>query len=193
LRRTARTKADQSVVDHTSQFNIETVDDRADSWLDAWRADSTVSPLVLEVRFAARPATPRGVRRATQRAALPLTAWTLGAIFCRKHAVAPTPQVLLLPHAPAATGVSGAPDASSAGGMVLLERWVLAHERAAALDVPSSPTQLPRRPSLFESARSLEVPVIYKRTVIMLRSLYALLRTLPAHRLFLASKARSLQ
>jgi hypothetical protein len=33
----------------TPQFNIETVDDRADGWLDAWRADSTVSPLVLEV------------------------------------------------------------------------------------------------------------------------------------------------
>jgi hypothetical protein len=103
-------------------------------------------------------------------------------------------QVLLLPHAPAATHdpPTGAADTSSAGGMVLLERWVLAHERAAVLDFgsPSSPAQLPRRPSLFESARSLEVPVIYKRTVIMLRSLYALLRTLPAHRLFLACKAR---
>jgi hypothetical protein len=49
--------------------------------------------------------------------------------------------------------------------MVLLERWVLAHERAAGEPgSPGSPAHLPRRPSLFESARSLEVPVIYKRT-----------------------------
>jgi hypothetical protein len=49
--------------------------------------------------------------------------------------------------------------------MVLLERWTLAHERTAAdVGSPGSPSSLPRRPSLFESARSLEVPVIYKRT-----------------------------
>ena len=69
-------------------------------------------------------------------------------------------QVLLLPHAPGAPD----PDAADApsGGMVLLERWAFAHERAQP-DGAHSPTAQ-RRPSLFESARSLEVPVIYKRT-----------------------------
>ena len=72
-------------------------------------------------------------------------------------------QVHLLPHAPAPSTASSAPESYAGGSMVLLERWVLAHERAASDgSCPASPT---RRPSLFESARSLEVPVIYKRTV----------------------------
>jgi hypothetical protein len=117
-----------------AQFHLET-ESRGESALDAWRVDSTVAPLVLEVRRAP-----------------PLrVAGTL---------LTPTMQVFLLPHAPAAADAQ-----EDAASMVLLERWTLAHERTA-VDVgsPGSPSSLPRRPSLFESARSLEVPVIYKRT-----------------------------
>lgn len=124
------------------QFHIETQVASSETQLfDAWRSDSTASPLVLEVFLQHRPDTET-----------------------------------LTPETEALT---------------LLERWVWAHEPVATSegtqgDAASSP-RTSSRPSLFESERSLEVPVIYKRAVIFLRSLYVLLRTLPAHRLFLSS------
>jgi hypothetical protein len=77
---------------------------------------------------------------------------------------------MLLPHSPgAAASAGGDNNEQAAASLVLLERWTFAHERAAATDSGSPGTSphatLARRPSLFESARSLEAPVIYKRTV----------------------------
>lgn len=70
------------------------------------------------------------------------------------------------------------------GPPVLLERWTFAYEPAAgpgaaARDADSGSCA----PSASAQARALEVPAVYKRAVVQLRSLYALLRTLPAHRL----------
>eukprot|EP00898_Chlorokybus_atmophyticus_P002349 jgi/Chlat1/3114/Chrsp21S03345 len=55
-------------------------------------------------------------------------------------------------------------------GQFLLERWVIQQERTLGC------------------VEQMEVPVVYKRTIIMLRTLYALTRTLPAHRLFRCCK-----
>ena len=79
-------------------------------------------------------------------------------------------QVMLLPHSPEAVASAGGDNHEQAAtSLVLLERWTFAHERAAAAEASSPGTSphaaLARRPSLFESARSLEAPVIYKRTV----------------------------
>lgn len=101
-------------------------------------------------------------------------------------------------------------DSFTSAGVVsrtLLERWVVHYERTkkgsvlgfgpvlakqapveggASLDedISSIGRKQGGGPSTFPSNHVLESPVVYKRTVIMLRSLYCLVRTLPAFRLF---------
>jgi hypothetical protein len=60
-----------------------------------------------------------------------------------------------------------------------LELWTIHHATASP---PASPQ---RGPGGLVGGRQ-EVPVVYKRAVVMLRSLYCLLRALPAHHLFRA-------
>ncbi|GAQ80215.1 hypothetical protein KFL_000490050 [Klebsormidium nitens] len=90
---------------------------------------------------------------------------------------------------------------SPSGTSTLLERWVIHYERrrrssssdgleglADAADDTSGPGLL-----AFPGSHNIEVPVVYKRTVILLRSLYAMTRLLPAHRLYRLVKSNPQQ
>ncbi|XP_024520258.1 autophagy-related protein 13b-like isoform X1 [Selaginella moellendorffii] len=74
-------------------------------------------------------------------------------------------------------GGPGTPDSWSEGEVedsygTVLERWTISHERFS------------QRRSGSSSSHALEVPGIYKRATILMRTLYCSVRTLPAHRLF---------
>ena len=81
---------------------------------------------------------------------------------------------------------------SPSGTSTLLERWVIHYERrrrssnSGTLESTSETGEEGSGPGLlnFPGNHSIEVPVVYKRTVILLRSLYAMTRLLPAHRLY---------
>lgn len=94
-------------------------------------------------------------------------------------------------------------DEDIAGSSLLLERWVVHYERKkgswlgfgpavkGGVGVPVEHASSPEGGAGDGGAavspplsHALERPVVYKRTVIMLRSLYCLVRTLPAFRLF---------
>lgn len=90
---------------------------------------------------------------------------------------------------------------SPSGTSTLLERWVIHFERRRrssssggleglgdAGDDSSGPGLL-----AFPGNHNIEVPVVYKRTVILLRSLYAMTRLLPAHRLYRLVKSNPQQ
>lgn len=71
-------------------------------------------------------------------------------------------------------------DCSVGAGRTLLERWTVAYAAAAAGES--------RPPAGRPAAARLEPAGIYKRLVILLRSLYSYVRVLPAYRLLRACK-----
>lgn len=69
--------------------------------------------------------------------------------------------------------------------LTLLERWTFAHERGGYAGAGGE-AERRRGQADGADARALEMPAVYKRAVVLLRSLYALLRALPAHRVHAA-------
>ncbi|KAK3246687.1 hypothetical protein CYMTET_43788 [Cymbomonas tetramitiformis] len=72
----------------------------------------------------------------------------------------------------------------------LIERWVMDYERSRDLSEPNSLTasSVKKASHATLTDRTPDVPVIYKRTVILVRSLYSLLKMLPGNRLYRACK-----